>query len=61
MVAAYYCTYHESSSVAVDYTRVRNIKKIPGKRACFVSYTHQSTIYIDPDSDYIYKLKVKKQ
>ena len=61
MVAAYYSTYQESSSVAVDYTRVRNIKKIPGKRACFVSYTHQSTIYIDPDSDYIYKLKVKKQ
>ena len=60
MIAAYYSTYQESSSVAVDYTRIRNIKKIPGKKACFVSYTHQSTIYIDPDSDFIYRLKVKK-
>ena len=60
MLAAYYSTYQDSSSVQVDYTRIRNIKKIPGKRACFVSYTHQQTIYIDPDSDFIYKLKVKK-
>lgn len=60
-IAAYYSTYQDSSSVAVDYTKIRNIKKIPGKRACFVSYTHQATIYVDPDSDFIYKLKVKKQ
>lgn len=60
-IAAYYSTYQNSSSVAVDYTRIRNIKKIPGKRACFVTYTHQQTIYIDPDSDFIYSLKVKKQ
>ena len=60
MLAAYYSTYQDSSSVQVDYTRIRNIKKIPGKRACFVTYTHQQTIYIDPDSDFIYKLKVKK-
>lgn len=60
MLAAYYSTYQESSSVPVDYTRIRNIKKIPGRRACFVSYTHQNSIYIDPDPDYILKLKVKK-
>ena len=60
MIAAYYSTYQDSSSVAVDYTKIRNIKKIPGKRACFVSYTHQNTIYIDPDPDFILRLKVKK-
>lgn len=60
MLAAHYSTSSISSSVAVDYTRVRNIKKIPGKRNCFVSYTHQKTIYIDPDEEYILKLKVKK-
>ena len=59
-IAAYYSTFKESSSVAVDYTRVRNIKKIPGKRACFVTYTHQKTIYIDPSEDYIKTLEVKK-
>lgn len=60
MLASFYSTYQESSSVCVDYTRIRNIKKIPGKRACFVTYTHQNTIYIDPDPDFIHRLKVKK-
>lgn len=60
ILAAYYSTYKESSSVAVDYTRVKYIKKIPGKRNCFVTYTHQHTIYIDPDINIIEKLKVKK-
>jgi len=59
-LAAYYSTMSESSSVAVDYTKIRNIKKIPGKRNCFVTYTHQKTIYIDQDKDYINELKVKK-
>ncbi len=60
MIASYYSTLGSSSSVAVDYTRVRNIKKIPGKRNCFVTYTHQKTIYIDPDTSFISNLKVKK-
>ncbi len=60
MLAAYYSTFSESSSVAVDYTKIRNIKKIPGKRNCFVTYTHQKTIYIDPDKNIINSLRVKK-
>jgi predicted ribosome quality control (RQC) complex YloA/Tae2 family protein len=60
ILAAYYSTYSESSSVAVDYTRIRNIKKIPGKRNCFVTYTNQKTIYIDPDINIIKSLKEKK-
>jgi len=60
-LASYYSSAKDSSSVAVDYTKIRYIKKIPGKRACFVSYTHQKTIYIDPDIDFINKLEVKKQ
>lgn len=59
-IAAHYSTMSNSSSVAVDYTKIRNIKKIPGKRNCFVTYTHQKTIYIDPDKDFINSLKVKK-
>ena len=61
MLAAFYSSEKESSSIAVDYTRIKYIKKIPGKRACFVTYTHQKTIYIDIDIDYINKLEVKKQ
>jgi len=59
-LAAFYSTYKESSSVAVDYTKIKYIKKIPGKRNCFVTYTHQHTIYIDPNEDDIMRLKVKK-
>lgn len=59
-LAAYHSIFKESSSVAVDYTRVKYIKKIPGKRNCFVTYTHQNTIYIDPDKKIIQTLKVKK-
>ena len=59
-LAAYYSSFKESSSVPVDYTRIRNIKKIPKRRACFVTYKHQSTIYIDPDYDTILKLKIRK-
>ena len=59
-LAAYYSSYSLSSSVPVDYTKIKNIKKIPGKRACFVSYTHEKTIYIDPDKEIIDKMEVRK-
>lgn len=39
---------HDSSSVPVDYTLIKYIKKIPGKKGSNVSYTHQKTIYVDP-------------
>ena len=47
-LAATYSEAKDSSSVAVDYTLVRYLKKIPGRKGSFVSYTHQKTIYIDP-------------
>lgn len=60
MLAAYYSTYQSSSSVAVNYTLARYIKKIPGKRNCFVTFTNEKTIYIDPDIKLINKFnKVK--
>ena len=59
-IAAYYSSFKESSSVPVDYTQIRNIKKIPGKRNCFVTYTKQKTIYIDPDKNHIESLRIKK-
>ena len=61
MLAANYSSQKESSSIPVDYTLIKYIKKIPGKRACFVSYKNQKTIYIDIDLDIINKLEVKKQ
>ena len=57
MLAAYYSTYQTSSSVAVNYTLARYIKKIPGKRNCFVTFSNEKTIYIDPEIDIINSFK----
>ncbi len=48
-LAALFSSYSSSTSVAVDYTEVKNIKKIPGQLGCFVTYSTNKTIYIDPD------------
>lgn len=61
MLAAYFSFSKESSSVPVDYTYVKNLKKIPGKRNCFVQIKNEKTIYIDPNENLINSLKVKKQ
>lgn len=47
-LAAYYSKGKTSSSVPVDYTLVKYIKKIPGVKGYHVTFTHQKTIYIDP-------------
>lgn len=57
MLAAYFSSMRHSTSVAVDYTEAKRVKKIPGKREGFVRYTHQKTIYIDPDETFIKALK----
>jgi predicted ribosome quality control (RQC) complex YloA/Tae2 family protein len=49
MLAAYFSSMRESSSIPVDYTLVKHIKKIPGLPGYRVSYTKHSTIYIDID------------
>lgn len=55
-LAALNSKYEKSSSVAVDYTLVKNIKKIPNTLGCFVTYTNQKTIYIDPSLEDLRKL-----
>ncbi|MGL4335535.1 MAG: Rqc2 family fibronectin-binding protein [Turicibacter sp.] len=55
-LASYYSKGRQSSSVPVDYTRVRQVKKIPAAHLGFVTYEHQKTIYIDPDEGYIMNL-----
>ena len=50
-LAAYFSKGRYSSSVPVDYCRVRDIKKIKGARSGYVSIRNQKTIYIDPELD----------
>lgn len=49
--ASLFSKYRKSSSVAVDYTLRKYIKKIPGLKGCEVTYSNQKTIYIDPDEE----------
>ncbi len=58
-IAAYFSQARDSSSVAVNYTKAKNIKKIPGHKGCFVSIKGEKTIYIDPDINIINKLELK--
>ena len=53
ILAAYHSNFSESSSIPVDYTKVKFIKKIPGKSNCFVTYSHHNTMYIDIDLEYL--------
>jgi predicted ribosome quality control (RQC) complex YloA/Tae2 family protein len=46
-----------SSSVPVDYTKIKHIKKIPGEFGSNVIYTNQKTIYIDPDISLLKKIR----
>lgn len=49
MLAAYYSPMRESSSIPVDYTRIKHVKKIKGLPGYHVRYTNQKTLYIDID------------
>lgn len=48
-----------NSSIPVDYTLVKHVKKIPGKKGSFVTYTNQKTIYVDPHPDLFATLQKK--
>jgi predicted ribosome quality control (RQC) complex YloA/Tae2 family protein len=58
-LAAYFSKYRKSSSVPIDYVEKRYLKKVPGTKGSFVTYTNNKTIYIDPDEDFILNLRKK--
>ncbi len=53
MLAAYYSKSRYSSSVPVNYTLVKNLKKIPNSKLGKVIMKEYKTIYIDPDENYL--------
>lgn len=53
MLAAFYSSMKYSSSIPVDYTQIRNVKKINGKPGYQVTYSKHQTIYIDVDEEKI--------
>lgn len=57
MLAAYFSKARNSSSVPVDYTYIRHVRKPSGAKPGFVIYDHQKTLYVTPDEEWIYQLK----
>lgn len=57
MLAAYFSKAKDSSSVPVDFTKVRHVKKPNGAKPGFVIYDNQQTIYVTPDADQVIGMK----
>ncbi|MBX0356507.1 NFACT family protein [Halobacillus sp. Nhm2S1] len=58
-LAANFSKSSKSSSVPVDYTRIRHVKKPSGAKPGFVTYDQQQTLFVTPDSTFIKRLKKK--
>ncbi|MCU9612167.1 NFACT RNA binding domain-containing protein [Caldibacillus lycopersici] len=56
-IAAYYSKARDSSSVPVDYTKVKYVRKPSGAKPGFVIYDHQQTVYVTPSVERITVLK----
>lgn len=60
-LAAHYSNAKTSSNVGIDYTLVKNVKKIKGSKLGFVTFETNKTIYIDPNEEIIKKLNLIKE
>ncbi|MFA9456150.1 NFACT family protein [Halalkalibacter sp. AB-rgal2] len=56
-VAAYFSKARQSSSVPVDYTKIRHVKKPNGAKPGFVIYEQQTTLFVTPDEDLVRSLR----
>lgn len=56
-IATYFSKAKDSSSVPVDYTKIRHVKKPNGAKPGFVTYDSQHTVFVTPDADTVIKLK----
>ncbi|MFT8871414.1 MAG: NFACT RNA binding domain-containing protein [Sporolactobacillus sp.] len=58
-LAAFFSKSRMSSSVPVDYTTIKYVKKPSGAKPGFVIYTDNRTIYVTPEEALVMKLKKK--
>jgi len=56
-IAAYYSKGKNSSSVPVNYTLIKSLKKPNGKKTGQVLLDHYKTIYIDPDDSFLEEIQ----
>ena len=57
ILAAFFSRAQQSHNVPVDYTGRKNVKKPPGARPGFVTYTNHRTIIVNPDKSLPAKLQ----
>ena len=57
VLSAYFSKARESSSVPVDYTEIRHVKKPNGSKPGFVIYFEQKTLFVTPDEQLVLQLK----
>ncbi|MCQ4086012.1 NFACT family protein [Saccharibacillus sp. JS10] len=55
-LAAYFSQAKHSSSVPIDSTQIRHVRKPSGSKPGFVIYDHQKTLFVTPDEDLIKSL-----
>ncbi|GAE33890.1 Rqc2 family fibronectin-binding protein [Halalkalibacter akibai] len=56
-VAAFFSKAKQSSSVPVDYTKIRHVKKPNGAKPGFVIYEQQTTVFVTPDEELVRTLR----
>ncbi|WP_174613204.1 Rqc2 family fibronectin-binding protein [Virgibacillus ihumii] len=59
-LAAYFSKSQQSSSVPVDYTKIRHVRKPNGAKPGFVTYDNQKTLFVTPDKNVVAKLRGSK-
>lgn len=59
-IAAYHSKAKDSSSVAVDYTLIKNVKKPVGAKPGKVIYNTYNTVYVTPQKEIVEKLKISE-
>ena len=56
-LAAYFSKAKKSSSVPVDFTLIRHVKKPSGSKPGYVIYDNQQTVFVTPDEELVIKMK----
>ena len=59
ILAAYHSRARQSSSVAVDFCLVRNVKKPAHAKPGMVIYDRYETVYVTPDEELVERLRAK--
>ncbi len=61
MIAAFNSEFVNGQQAAVDYTEIKNVKKMPDGRAGMVVYRDYHTAYVTPNREYVESLADKKK